>query len=344
MTRHTQSRRRFLTAAGATATVGLAGCLGSLGGSNVDEIRVAYMPIYPDMQYFVMEKEGYFDELPVDVNAKEFPDGPSIVQAFGSGEFDVALFGMVPSMVVIDKGLPAKVVAANIKDAMSIITTTEFKERWETDGKDAFQTFREEKGRKFKFGTFPPGSVPDIVLRYWMRDELGLAVDEQVDVVPMGAGKVRQALLAGEIDGTSIMEPIQTIAANTGDYTRLFNAVDFFPGGQPAAVVLMNDKFRVDNADVGTAFLEQHQRATEFTLENRDRAAEHASAIIGKSVLPPDLAKQAMDSPGADFISNPHEIEGGTKIFGELAHELGKTEQKLSNDQIFDFSLYDDRS
>jgi NitT/TauT family transport system substrate-binding protein len=213
---------------------------------------------------------------------------------------------------------------------------------WNEHGTDAFSVFEEEKGRKFKFGTFPPGSVPDIVLRYWLREELGLSVEETVEVVPMGSGKVRQALLAGEIDGTSIMEPIQTIATEQADYVRLFNAADFFPGGQPAAVVLMNDTFRTENPDVGRAFVEQHVRATDFALDNRDAAAKHASTVIGEEVLPVETAKRAMRSPTAKFISDPHEIEGGTEIFAEFGHELGKTEAELTLDQIFDVSLYDD--
>jgi NitT/TauT family transport system substrate-binding protein len=337
------SRRAYLSGVGAAGLAGLAGCSTLTGGSGgPDQLRVAYMPIYPDMQYFVMQEEGYLDGLGVEVEATEFPDGPSIVQAFASGEFDVALFGMVPSMVVIDKGLPAKVVAANIRDAMSIMTTESFAERWDEHGKDAFSVFEEEQGRKFKFGTFPPGSVPDIVLRYWMTEELGLSVEENVDVVPMGSDQVRQALLAGEIDGTSIMEPIQTIATSEGPFVRLFNAAEFFPGGQPAAVVLMHDRFRGEAADVGRAFVEHHVEATEFAVNSPEAAAADAAAVIGEDVLPVETAKQAMDSPTANFISDPHAIEGGTEIFARFAHELGKTEKELTLEQVFDFSLYDD--
>lgn len=337
------SRRTYLGGVGAATLAGLAGCIGGTGGGP-EELRVAYMPIYPDLQYFVMQEEGFLDELPVDVSAEVFPDGPSIVQAYGSGEFDVAMFGIVPSMVVIDKGIPAKVVAANIRDAMSIMTTGSFADRFEAEGADAFASFEADHGRKFKFGTFPPGSVPDIVLRYWMTEHLGVPVEENVDVVPMGADQVRQAMLAGEIDGTSIMEPIQTIAVDRSNYVRLQNAAEFFPGGQPAAVVLMNDRFRSEFPEAGRAFLEQHVRATEFIVENPDRAAGHASTVIGESVLPPETAKEAIRSPTANFVSDPAEIEGGTEIFSEFAHQLDKLEKRLSLDEIFDTALYEDVS
>lgn len=348
--RETHASRRSvlkgLGGAASIATTGLAGCVGGLGGTSApDEINLAYMPIYPDMQYFVMQGEDYLDELDVTVNAKRFPDGPSIVQAFGSGKFDVAMFGVVPSLVVIDKGIGAKIVAANIKDAMSIMTSDEFADLWERHGKDAFARFEERTGRKFTFGTFPPGSVPDILLRYWMTEEVGLPVEEAVEVVPMGAGKVRQALLAGEIDGTSIMEPIPTIVeGRDAPYRRLANAGEFFEGGQPAAVVLMSDGLREENPEIGKAFLEQHVRSTEFARTEPDAAAEHASTVIGEEVLSPAVAKRAMRSPTANFISDPHQIADGTKVYSKYARDLGKLDARLKNDAVFDFSLYDEVS
>ena len=56
------SRRRLLRKAGATtvAAAGIAGCLGQREGS-LDSVTVAYVPIYPNMQHYVMEQEGYYE-------------------------------------------------------------------------------------------------------------------------------------------------------------------------------------------------------------------------------------------------------------------------------------------
>ncbi|OYR81264.1 nitrate ABC transporter substrate-binding protein, partial [Halorubrum sp. E3] len=83
------SRRSFLAAAGGAATVGLAGCLGGGGGGGLDELTVAHMPIYPDLQWYVMEGEGYFSEIDAEVTGQEFGNGPDIVQALGGGDIDV---------------------------------------------------------------------------------------------------------------------------------------------------------------------------------------------------------------------------------------------------------------
>jgi NitT/TauT family transport system substrate-binding protein len=341
----TVSRRRFLGAAGATGAAALAGCAGAVtggGGGGLSDIRVAYMPIYPDMQYFVMREEGYFDELPVSVSGKLFSDGPSIVQASAKGDFDVMMFGIVPAMIVMDKGIPSKITAANIRDAMQILATDEFAGLWEEHGTDAFSVFEAEKGRKFTFGTFPPGSVPDILLRYWIEEELGLDPDEDVEITALGgAGPVRQALLSEKVDGTSIMEPVPTVVeANDAPFQAIAWAGDFMPG-QPAAVTLMHDRLREENREVATEFVRQHQRATEFARSNPDRAAQHASTVIGEEALPVETARKAMDSRASAFVTNPHEIESGAEIFSRYAARLGKTESALSIDRMFDYGVYD---
>jgi NitT/TauT family transport system substrate-binding protein len=340
------SRRQFLGVAGAGVAAGLAGCtgsVGSLGGSDgLDELNVAYMPIYPDMQYFVMQEAGYFDELPVDVSGTVFSDGPSIVQAAANGEFEVMLFGIVPAMIVMDKGIPSKITAANIKNAMKILATDRFADLWAEHGADAFAVFEEQTGRKFTFGTFPPGSVPDILLRYWLENTAGVDPETDVQITALaGAGPVRQALVSEQIDGTSIMEPVPTIVDKRGaPFSEIAWAGDFMPG-QPAAVTLMHDRLRTENRDLAREFVRLHHRATTFVAENPDRAARHASTVIGEEALPVETARAALDSKAADFTTDPRDVENGAEIFADYAARLGKTEQRLTLDSMFDFGVYD---
>ncbi|WP_049983355.1 ABC transporter substrate-binding protein [Halorubrum sp. BV1] len=332
------SRRSVLAAAGGAATVGVAGCLGGGGGGGVDELTVAHMPIYPDLQWYVMEGEGYVSEIDADVTGEEFTDGPAIVQAFGSGEIDVAMFGIVPAMIVIDRGIPAQVTAANIREPMGIMAESSFHETFESEGADAFATWREERGRPFRFGTFPQGSVPDVLLRYWLQ-ETGVdpATNDAVEIIEInGASAVWQAIANDEIDGTSIMEPVPTIAEAEGSsVTMLRTAAEILPG-QPAAVTLMSDAVR--DSPVAAQFLEQHVRATEFIDENPDATAQHVEAGIG---MPADRARRALDSPLSNFISDPAAITDATQVFSEFAAENGQIDEQLSTDQIFDLDVYD---
>ncbi|MFC6874361.1 ABC transporter substrate-binding protein [Halobellus marinus] len=326
------SRRTYLQGAGAAATLGVAGCLGSDG---IDELTVAYMPIFPDLQWFVMEEEGYLDEIDATIDDREFTDGPAIVQAYGSGELDVAMFGIVPSMIVIDRGIPAKVAAANIKEPMAIMAHDDLRPLWDEHGSDAFAVWEEERGRKFRFGTFPQGSVPDVLLRYWLQQE---GVDEStVEIIEIGgANAVWQAIANGEIDGSSIMEPVPTRAAEEGVPVQTFRTAAEVMPGQPAAVTLMSDEVR--DSDVAGQFLEGHVRATEFIRDNTAATADIVESGIGMAA---DQAQSALEGPLSNFVTDPQEIENGTEIFSAFANENGQIDEQLALDDIFDYSVYD---
>ena len=336
------TRRGYLGGLATAGAAALAGCGGS-SGPNVDTLRVAHMPIYPDIQSHIMLEEGYFDDLPIEVETQIFSDGPSIVQASATGDFDVMMFGIIPAMIIVDRGIPAKITNANIVDPMLMMGTNEFAELYDSMGADAFAAFEEENGEPFEFGTFPPGSVPDITLRYWLVEELGLDPEEDVNIRSLGgAGPVRQALLSGQIDGTSMIEPVPTIAKRRdAGYTDIDWSGNFFPGGQPGAVALMHERIYDGAPEVAEAFVEQHIRATEFIDENPDAAAQATSNVIGPESLPVEDARAALDSQASNFVSDPHEIEDGTPIFADWANRLDRTDQELTNEQLFEFSHYD---
>jgi len=330
---HSRSRRAYLAGIGSAVAVGVAGCLG--GGSS-DAVTVAHMPIFPDLQYYVMESEGYFEEIGATIESQEFTNGPDIVGASASGDIDIAMFGVVPAMIAIDSGIPAKVTAANIKEPMAVVADQQLSTLWEEHGSDAFGVWEEENGEQFTFGTFPQGSVPDVLLRYWLQVE-GVDAESDVQITEInGANAVFQAIANGEIDGTSIMEPVPTRVTNEDLGFETFRTSSEIMPGQPAAVTLMTDEIR--ESSVGSEFLRQHVRATEFINTNPESTAGIVEEGIG---MPADQARQALAGPLANFVTDPAEIRSGTEIFAEFAAGNGQTDEQLTIDQIFDTTIYD---
>ncbi|MEA1932380.1 MAG: ABC transporter substrate-binding protein [Euryarchaeota archaeon] len=336
MTRRTtrRSRRAYLAGVGSAAALGVAGCLG--GGGNSDELTVAHMPIFPDLQYYVMDSEGYFDEIDATIESQEFTNGPDIVGASASGDIDIAMFGVVPAMIAIDRGISAKVTAANIKEPMAIVADEQLSSLWDDHGSDAFGVWEEENGEQFTFGTFPQGSVPDVLLRYWLQEE-GIDPESDVRITEInGANAVFQAIANGEIDGTSIMEPVPTRVAQEDLGFETFRTSSEIMTGQPAAVTLMTDEVR--ESPVASEFLRQHVRATEFIADNPAETATIVESGIG---MPAEQAEQALTGPLANFVTDPAEIQSGTEIFAEFAAANGQTDEQLTTDGIFDMSIYD---
>ena len=334
------SRRRLLRKAGATtvAAAGIAGCLGR-GEGSLDSVTVAYVPIYPNMQHYVMEQEGYYEDIPADVTIERFSSGPSVVKAFASGDVDVALFGIAPAMVLVDKGTDAGVLAANSRNGFKIMWTTELADLHEQEGAATFDRFEEEHGRKVRFGAPPDGSVPDIVLRYWIQEDLDVGEMESViDRSKVPPAKAVQTIQSGDIDATVIQEPFATIIGRDGGFGELAWSGSTLEN-HPVTVLFANQQV-LDDSDVAGSLVEQHVAATEFTTDSPDAAAAHAASVIGSGVSE-DLATAAMDSQASDFFSDPHAITDQAATMGEFVANVGNIEEPVATQNLFAFDPYD---
>jgi len=332
------SRRGLLQKASATtiAAAGIAGCLGR--GEPLDSVTVAYVPIYPNMQHYVMEQEGFYEDIPADVTIERFSSGPSVVKAFASGDVDVALFGITPAMVLTDRGTEAGILSANSRNGFKIMGTTELTDRYEQEGAATFERFEQERGRKVRFGVPPDGSVPDIVFRYWIQEGLDAGEMESViDKSKVPPAKALQTIQSGNIDATIIQEPFATIIGQDDGFDELAwsgNILD----NHPVTVLFANQQV-LDDSDVAQSLVEQHIAATEFTADSPDVAAAHAASVIGSGVSE-DLAKAAMESRASEFISDPHAITNQAATMGEFVANVGNIDKPVAAENLFAFDPY----
>ncbi len=84
-------------------------------------LEMAYMPIVPCSQLFVIEGMGWAKEAGINLELTRFPNGPAIVQAIASGKMDTMCFGIGPAMVTRGKGIKLKVIAAGITNQIAVI-------------------------------------------------------------------------------------------------------------------------------------------------------------------------------------------------------------------------------
>ncbi|KAA9396607.1 nitrate ABC transporter substrate-binding protein [Haloarcula sp. CBA1130] len=334
------SRRKLLQKASTTtvAAVGIAGCLGR-GSDPLDSVTIAYVPIYPNMQHYVMEQEGYYEDVPADVTIDRFSSGPSVVKAFANGDVDVALFGISPAMLLVDKGTDAGILAANSRNGFKIVGTTELADLYEQEGAAAFEHFEQEHGRKVQIGAPPDGSVPDIVLRYWLQDDLAVGkMESVVNKSKVPPAKAVQTIRAGDIDATIIQEPFATIIDREDGFSELAWSGSILEN-HPVTVLFANQQV-LDDSEVTQALVEQHVAATEFIESSPDTAAAHAASVIGSGVSE-DLATAAMDSKASEFISNPHAVSKQAATMGEFASNAGNIEEPIATETLFAFESYD---
>ncbi|PSP99049.1 sulfonate ABC transporter substrate-binding protein [Halobacteriales archaeon QS_5_70_17] len=337
------TRRDAVKLGGAAAATGLAGCLGDGGGSgSPDSITLGTLNVFPMMQWFVIQQQGWYDsELDVDVSVETFGGGPGVVQAFASGDIDFAYVGISPGAIAIAKGVPSKVVAANVLEPNVMVANGAFRELWDQHGEEAFERFREQEGRKPTFATLPAGSTPDVFLRFWLEEDLGVGTDA-ADIKRMGASSLRSTLSTGQVDGGSVIEPIRTVLHRDTEDMRAFRYAEAIMPGQPGAVLQPSQSLIDDHSDLVRSLVELHVRATEFVHDNRERAAEMASASIGEDVLPPEVSKEAIESPASTFISDPHRIVEKTLVYNDYHRKIGEVDEDLPEEDVFEHSFYDE--
>jgi NitT/TauT family transport system substrate-binding protein len=286
-----------------------------------------------------MEQEGYYENVAADVTIERFSSGPSVVKAFASGDVDVALFGITPAMVLVDKGTDAGVLAANSRNGFKIMGTTELADRYEQEGAATFEHFEEEHGRKVQFGAPPDGSVPDIVLRYWLQEDLAVGkMNSVINKSKVPPAKAVQTIQSSDIDATIIQEPFATIIDREDGFDELAWSGNILEN-HPVTALFANQQV-LDDSVVAQSLVERHVAATEFTADSPNAAAAHAASVIGSGVSE-DLATAAMDSKASEFISNPHAITNQAATMGEFVANVGNIEDPVATENLFAFDPYD---
>ncbi|WP_245758133.1 ABC transporter substrate-binding protein [Natronobacterium haloterrestre] len=326
------TRRDFCCGIGAGMIGGLAGCL----SSDSPSLTVAYVPIYPNMHHYVMEAEGIYDELDATVNIERFASGPDVVTAYAAGDIDAAFFGVTPAMVLVDQGVDAAIVTANSRNGFRIVGTETFARRYDAEGTGTFETFEAEEGRRPRIAAPPDGSVPDILLRYWIEADHGY--EDTVDVVDkrtVPPANAPEALAGGDIDATVIQEPFATAMLEAGAEALRWSG-DVLPD-HPVTALFVHDRVPDETT---VELVDGHAAATDVIESDPSRTAEAAASVIG-SGIDGETAERALDSPAADFLSNPRTIATPTVEMSEFVAGVGNVDEPVSENDLFDFAPYD---
>lgn len=304
-------------------------------------LELGYMPILPVAQFFIVAGEGWAQEAGIEFNLTRFPDGPSMVQALASGRLDVMHFGIGPAMVARSRGQEIKVVASSIIEQIGFIARENLAAYYDPDNPAAlFGSFEEGEGRKARIASFPRGSVPDTVLRYWLEERLEVGVSA-AEIVGMGADNVQQALLSGNVDGAATLEPILTIVSERDPSTEVLARADELFPGQPGAVLALRERLLNEQPEVVQALVEMHIRATNFLRNNISRSAEHIAEFIGQGLVDVSLLEQALRSPSTNYMANPNRIIEPTRRMHDFQLETGSLAQEVPLEDLFDTSFYD---
>lgn len=333
--------RRLFHWIGALALTALLPGAALAQNNETTTLEVGYMPILPVAQLFVMEGAGWTDEAGLDLELTRFSSGPAMVQALASGKLDVMNFGIGPAMVARANGVPIKVLAASIQEQIGLIARGEFANAFEgNDPAAAIAQFTETQGRKPKIATFPNGSVPYTVLRYWLEEQIGVDADA-VDIVTMGASRVQQSLLAGAVDAASTLEPILSVVQQRDPDARVVARGNDMLPHQPGAVLAVREAVLEEHPEAIQALVAQHVRATEMLENEPAKAAPYVREFVGKRLIDEETVTAALSSPSSNYLADPHMIIDATRTMADFQRRIGTLKKPVDVDALFDTSVYD---
>ncbi|MDD9878877.1 MAG: ABC transporter substrate-binding protein, partial [Magnetovibrio sp.] len=264
--------------------------------SKAVTLEMAYMPIVPCSQLFVIEGLGWAKANGINLKLTRFPNGPAIVQAIASGKMDAMCFGIGPAMVTRAKGIKLKVIGAGIVEQIAVIAQGELVDYFaKYKGAKALRQFAKDKGRKPKIASFPKGSVPDTVTRHWLIKMLGMELNE-VELIGMGAARVQQALLSRSVDAAGILEPILTIVEEKLKGAKVVaRAAEMMPG-QPGSTIAVRENVLAKHRDAMVKLMELHIKATEILKTHPEEVAKQVRNFVAKGLVKEDVILQALKS------------------------------------------------
>ncbi len=312
----------------ALVVLALSGCISTQKPEKIETLRIGYQPSTHHIAEMVAAEKGWWAEdlKPfgvTEIKEFEFPSGPPEMQAMLAGDLDVAYVGVAPPISAISEGLDAKMVAGVSVNGSNLVFSPDV----------AYDGPQSLVGKTI--GTFPPGSIQDIILRKWLKEN-GVDVSK-VNIIPMGPGDAISAISAGKVDGVFLPQPSPAIIELEGKGRSVLAAGEMWPNSAANALVVSGKQIR-EPPDLVEQIIKTHINATNFANAHPMEAAEIYSNRTGQDQKTIEYSLQTWDGK---WISDPRIEIPSTMEYAGVNYELNYTPRLLTEDELFDTSLYE---
>lgn len=243
---------------------------GAAAPTSSQTIRVGTNLALGTMVPFVANEKGFFQQQGLHVKVVDFADG-SPMEAFASGQLDIALLGIAPSAIWQGQGVSLKVVAAANGGGHVLLTRTD----------SGINNLQQLKGRKV--ATPKPGTVTDTLFRTHIVKEIAqLDPEKDIQIIPnVAPADMPTALfVTREVDAAITWEPYASEAEMKFKNAKVLydSAAEWrkaYPGsGQlyPVNVVIARQSFIDAHPSELRKFLAAYAQAIKFINGNPDEA------------------------------------------------------------------------
>ncbi|MEM2022131.1 MAG: ABC transporter substrate-binding protein [Archaeoglobaceae archaeon] len=300
---------------------------------KVKEIRVSYQPSWHHTALFVIIEKGWDEKIlgAKIVTSPPFASGPPQMEAFASGQHDIAYVGAAPPLSLLSRGFDAKIVAVANTEGSAIIARQDI----------VYNGPKSLEGKSIM--TYQPGSIQHTVLMKWLKDN---NVDiSKVDIKYGGPAEIREALRAKAVDFGFAPDPTPLVAEIEG-YGKIVAGSSDLSQNHPCCVVLMSGKFMRENEEVAAKFLALHIIASEYAKDPKNK--EEIKQILIKWLgISEAVAEKFPGTTNLQTDPRDKNWQNGLNLLCEAQYELGLTKDskgspvKLKAEDIVDVKLYE---
>jgi NitT/TauT family transport system substrate-binding protein len=260
----------------------------SLAAPPAATVRVGTNRALGTVTPYVGRTKGFFASRGIALDIIDFQDGSTLMEAFATGQIDVALLGIAPAAIWHGRGVPLKVVAAANGGGHVLLTRDD----------TGITSLAGLRGKKV--ATPKPGTVVDTLFRAHIARELAqLDPERDLTIIPgLAPADMPAALLvAREVDAVITWEPFASQAETQFKGTRVvFDAAAEWrkthPGGPlyPVNVVIARQSFIDQRTDDLRRFLAAYEETVRFVNDS----PEEANRVIAREVrLDPGIVRAA---------------------------------------------------
>jgi NitT/TauT family transport system substrate-binding protein len=295
---------------------------------NITTLRIGYQPSTHQIAEMVASAKGWWAEdlKPfgvVTIQEKEFQSGPPEMQGMLAGALDVAYVGTAPPITAIAQGLDAKIVAAVNINGSDLVLRPDI----------AYNGPKSLEG--LSIGTFPPGSIQDIVMKKWLEDN-NVNISK-IQIRGMGPSDAVTAIEASKVDGVFLPHPSPSQIELDGKGRSIVQSGQMWPD-HACCSLLISGKLIREHPDLVNQIIKTHIKATNYVNANPEDAAK---IFANRTKQKLTVVEASMKNWDGKWVSDPAVEVSSTVQYAKVDKDLGYFNKTLTKEDLFDTSFYE---
>lgn len=288
-------------------------------------IRIGYLStIYHTS--FILKNEPLGNLSNYDLEWFLFATGPTMMDAFASGDIDLGYIGLPPVMIGIENGLKVKCVGGGHVEGTVMISSNSYKTFDELDSIN--EVLGQFEGKTI--GTPSKGCIHDVIIREMTKDfDIEIKNFEWADFIP-------DAIDEGQITAGVGTPSLAIVTSRRFASHIVIPTYKLWPFN-PSYGIVVKDELIYESQEFITDFLKAHENACNLIRLNPEQAAEIALKEI--EIVDKDFVLNTYNVSPKYCASISEEYIKSTLKFIPVLRNLGYMKGDLKQKDIFNMQF-----